>query len=362
MYYALYKSFYRDKKSIFIFITIFLILLMSMFCLTLLNKISNNNIKDNIVNKIENRQIIIELKDEINYSTFIKKIEDNIKFSDIEEYFETIYSLKSSLGYFKIMKLYNEKANIIYGEDLDNKKENEILLPETVEVDGKKIDTKKLVGSNIEIPVNINDLKINIKLYVKGIYKNIESNVVSDIYISKSSFNTNNCSETKKYVVTLPTGEKIDRQILKLKKAGLVSYMLDYSSRRELLAYIKYMQLINIFIILTIMIIGVYIYFAIYFLIRKQVYNIALMKTYGYSIKQITINVINAVLFVINTSFLIFLIISSLFLLSIKLTLSFIDICITFLVIFLGINMMTVIISGLHVKRIDKISIINLLN
>lgn len=361
MYCALYKSLFKDKKSISIFTTIFVILLISIFCLILLEKISKNNIKKNIIDKIENRQIVIELEQEkMSYSTFIKKIENNVKFNNIEEYFETIYSLKSSLGYFKISKIYNEKIKIVYGEKLDNHQKNEILLPEKIEVNGEKIDTRKFVGSTIEVPVNINNVKTDIKLYVKGIYENRDSNVVSDIYIS--NFNSSNNNEIKKYVVTLLTGEKIDQQISKLKNDGLVSYMFDYSSRRELSTYLKYMQLINTFIILTIIIIGIYIYFIINFLIRKQTYNIALMKTYGYNIKQIMLNVMYVILFIINISFLIFFLTVNLSFFILKLNLSFMDIYITFLVLFLSINIMTIIISLLYVKRIIKISVINLLN
>ena len=42
MYCALYKSLFKDKKSISIFTTIFVILLISIFCLILLEKISKN--------------------------------------------------------------------------------------------------------------------------------------------------------------------------------------------------------------------------------------------------------------------------------------------------------------------------------
>lgn len=262
------KAFKIKKLKLYILVLTCLIFIINITALLI--SYIDNKINNKIINKFENRIMYVVNNDNLDKYNKIKKLSyiENVYYN--LEPFRVIYNGDQNLYFKHINPTIDLK--IIYGKSKINS--NEIIVPNTFFSN----DYKEYIGHNIKI--NINNSSIELK--ISGIYSS--DNMSGEyIYVSNNSIINNFINEKNNYIVLINNKNNYDKVADELKKYNCKiesldnTYMNESSTYKDINRFLKCFYVFNcIFFILL---------FAslLFYNIFENKYNIALLKTFGYS-------------------------------------------------------------------------------
>lgn len=296
------------KKKLVVVVYILIIFLITFLLNVLLNIYfkSSSEINNNILQKDSNRKIYVEIDDKKSEERKLNKILQNNKCEYISEYFLPITIYSNKLGLININKYTNEKLRIINGRMLDISNKNEIIIPNNIMIEEKKINPEELLNEEIEIPFNINNGDEKQKFLVVGIYENQSSNIQKNFYTHEKLVHSKN----KMYIAIMKDANKTKKVLEELKQQHIKCSYYEESTQREFQVYKNIENIVMIFIVICTSLISVFIYYIVKNIIADQQKNISIMKVYGYTWHNILANLVICTMIIANISYIILLLLS----------------------------------------------------
>lgn len=357
------KMVFRRKKITCTYIIIFILFFLVFY--TLLNARENLTIKieKEIIQKRENREIYIEYDSNVLDSP-IQILKNKYKVEKITNYFDSISIYDEIYGHIKISRYLDNEVKIIDGKKLNENNCDEIIIPRIFHKNGNEYNYENMLERNIILESNNKDKYFRHEFKVTGIYENKSNSIINELYTTCLEQELN--QKMQKYIVTF-LDEKDTRDAIRyLKNIGYQVSLLSDDTQAELGSYLKLTKIIDAFIHLLLLIIALIIYMIIKSFINYQNKNIAMMKTFGFSMKTILFNITLSMLLIILISYLCSMLLIALYnisLIVIRIKSNFIitnAMNLFYIVLFVIISIVIAIL--LHYKQIKRICIIKLLH
>lgn len=264
------KCLKSDKIKIYI-----LLILFSIFVINIVSSLTNfieNNLEKEILNKVENRIVYASSTDDID------RYDEIESFNHVENVYyniEPILANCNNINYYIKHFTPTIKLKRIIG-NVKRIKENEVIVPKSfVNKYGMEINNclKK------RISIKIGDTKFYFK--ISGVYNDDEQNQY--IFFSSKSLINKFINNKTDYIILVDSYDNIPIVAEYLNNMEYNIQYIDNTAKNELLIYtdiykifIEFSKLCYIFLIIIIFILLV-------LNISEKKYNIALMKTLGYS-------------------------------------------------------------------------------
>lgn len=284
---VIFKILKTNKIKTYIFVLSFLIFVINILSLSV--DLTKNKLEREIINKEENRIMYITSDDSKDKYELISSFQ-NIQevYYNIEPFLVKCHEFNSCYFRYFNSKL---KLDIKLGKKSDLGY-NEIIIPETIlNRYNKNIDD--IINKKIAILIENQE----IELTISGIYSN--GNQEEYIYISNDNDINKYIKNKNKYIVLIDDIKNYDKVEKFLNDNGFYIDFVDDSLKNEKQTYQDIINVLGFFASLCYLFL-LFVYFALLLVnIVEKKYNIALLKTFGYS------NI-----FILNILLLIFIIIS----------------------------------------------------
>lgn len=275
------KMFLYKKKQTCIYLLIFLILCICLLMFYIKFEFLNNKI-NNIKTSTLSRELLVRIENnEIKLNQIIKKEDIEKKYIYFEPFFAKLdnkYRLKLQCG------ILENIPTILKGRNINNI-QNEILIPDSIYIDGKKKDLSNYLGNTVFIEIDNGIDKYYIHPKVVGIFKNDGFN---NVYVSQYISKKNNFNKsTNDFLVIIKKNKNINNIISYSGNNDVKISLFDESITDEKLIYGN----ISNYVKIIFYVILVFSIFSIFIFIKDLLFNLTedlfFLKIYGYSLKSI---------------------------------------------------------------------------
>jgi len=278
----LLKMLMINKKSYVFSCIIIFISIMSLLLLLSLQRGISDMITKEINNKYINRDLIVSLKEDVDIDEIISNLENN---NDVEEVYKNYDSLNFDHEEYGFLSLNG--VPISYFENLkfddDYLNDNYIIIPSCLNVDKDNVIGKK-------ISLTYEDKSYD--FVVAGIYyldDDVMSNAVytSYSYYTKLIESNDIYPEVNEIRVLVRNYDNVSEVVSSLQVYSDNVYLNDNSGTTEINLYEGLSQLVVYFIIAIIIFLLISFIITINIMINQEYESIAILKSLGYSNKQI---------------------------------------------------------------------------
>lgn len=288
------KCLETNKIKLYSFTLFSLMILINI--ISMIINFSKIRMKNEIIDKPENRVIYVSSeKDLDNYETIknILHVEDVYYNTDLPTVKMNEYSdfkLKYINPTVQVKTLYGKSSNF---------NENEVIISENI-AESLNIDIKSNTNNKIKIFLNGTE----IELFVVGIYENDNINE-NYIYIPSNSCINKLVYNKNQYIILIDSMENYDVVVRKLEEYNCFIQYKNDSLIKEIKVYQDVNVFLENFLYISYFFLIIVLLIILLFNISEKKYNIALLKSIGYSEKKIINSILHSYIIIFSVSFLI---------------------------------------------------------